>query len=124
MDRFRTFGKTSCINNGISLRWNESDHISLPVLVSVDHIGCGLIPPSFLLYRPDDGWVHEDQSYRMFVALIEENDLWPLFQAHGFTQRDMVFIKELIHPPKPRGDEYPFKGRDPGENVDRTVMNH
>jgi len=63
--------------------------------------------------RPGDGWVHEGQSYRMFEALIEENGLWPMFQAHGFSQRDMIFIKELIHPPIPHSDDYPFKGRDP-----------
>ena len=51
----------------------------------------------------------------MFEALIEENGLWSQFEAENFTSRDMTFIKELIHPPKASGDEYPFQGRDPGE---------
>lgn len=67
------------------------------------------------MQRPEENWAHEDQSFRMFEALIEENNLWPSFVARGFTKRDMVFIKELIHPPKAVDDEYPFKGRDPGK---------
>jgi len=65
--------------------------------------------------RPEEKWEHEDQSFLMFDALIEENNLWPLFTRRGFTERDMIFIKELIHPPKAVGDEYPFKGRDAGK---------
>ena len=72
--------------------------------------------------RPEENWAHEDQSFRMFEALIEENNLWPSFVARGFTKRDMVFIKELIHPPKAVDDEYPFKGRDPGENWISSVF--
>ena len=74
-----------------------------------------------LTFRPEENWAHEDQSFLMFMTLIEENDLWPFFEAEGFTDRDLTFIRELIHPPKPIGDAYPFKGRDPGASEGRTA---
>ena len=70
---------------------------------------------SQFIARPDEGWAHEDQSFAMFESLIQENNLWPEFEREGFTKIDMLFIKELIHPPKSTGDVYPFRGRGPSE---------
>merc|ERR550534_1824459 len=51
----------------------------------------------------------------MFESLIQENNLWPEFEKEGFTKIDMLFIKELIHPPEVEVDVYPFRGRGPSK---------
>lgn len=41
-------------------------------------------------------FVHEHASIGILDILIEENNLFPVFQSHGLTREDIQFIKELI----------------------------
>ncbi len=44
----------------------------------------------------------------MLDHLIEENDLWPLFESWGLTQTDLTFIKEIIASCQIKSEEVGF----------------
>ncbi|XP_044175514.1 deoxynucleoside triphosphate triphosphohydrolase SAMHD1-like [Acropora millepora] len=41
-------------------------------------------------------WKHEDASLTMFDHMVEVNDLLPSFKKYNLTEKDVIFIKELI----------------------------
>lgn len=45
---------------------------------------------------PDNTWSHEDNSVRLLDALVENNNLGPLFEENGIGEKDRVFIREMI----------------------------
>ncbi|XP_035705476.1 deoxynucleoside triphosphate triphosphohydrolase SAMHD1 isoform X2 [Folsomia candida] len=63
----------------------------------------------------DKNYSHEEMSIKMMDYLLESNDLWTLckYQA-GLTERDLVFIKEIILGHPISGDE--FQGRPPNKH--------
>lgn len=60
-------------------------------------------------------------SIKMMDYLLESNDLWTLckYQA-GLTERDLVFIKEIILGHPISGDE--FQGRPPNKHFLYQVL--
>ncbi|CAH1779924.1 unnamed protein product [Owenia fusiformis] len=56
-------------------------------------------------------WRHEDASVQMFDYLVEDNNLIPLFEQHGLTERDRIFIKEQIAGPSTRNKNWNYRGR-------------
>ena len=58
-------------------------------------------------------WRHEKTSLAMFDYLIEENNLLPVFEKHGFDDKDLTFIKELINGPlEENSNEYTGREHD------------
>lgn len=68
--------------------------------------------------RPDSGWKHEDASVNMFDHMVKVNNLLPNFTEYNLTEKDVIFIKELIAGTAldtNNTQEWPFKGREPGK---------
>ncbi|XP_015749994.1 PREDICTED: deoxynucleoside triphosphate triphosphohydrolase SAMHD1-like, partial [Acropora digitifera] len=60
-------------------------------------------------------WKHEDASLTMFDHMVEVNDLLPSFKKYNLTEKDVIFIKELIAGTALDRDgdqKRPFKGRE------------
>merc|ERR1719394_172337 len=74
---------------------------------------------SFILEsNPEQNWSHEDTSLEMLDFIIEQNNLMPIFREHGLTERDIVFVKELINGPLNQevtygldNEDWPYLGR-------------
>lgn len=47
--------------------------------------------------RPGSVWRHEQSSLEMLQFLIEDNQIIPKLAQHGLTEKDIVFVKEMIH---------------------------
>ncbi|BFZ12517.1 hypothetical protein BsWGS_15556 [Bradybaena similaris] len=60
---------------------------------------------------PKSKWTHEQASKDMFDYLVDKNKLRDVFQSHGLTETDMVFIKELIAPNMAKNGEWVHHGR-------------
>lgn len=59
-------------------------------------------------------WKHEDASLKMFDHMVEVNDLLPSFKEYNLTEKDVIFIKELIAGTaldRDGNQEWPFRGR-------------
>ena len=41
-------------------------------------------------------WLHEKTSIDMLQFIIEDNNLLPVFQSYGLTERDITFVKVLL----------------------------
>ncbi|XP_067053701.1 deoxynucleoside triphosphate triphosphohydrolase SAMHD1-like isoform X1 [Acropora muricata] len=68
--------------------------------------------------RPGVTWKHEIASVMMFDHMVEVNDLLPTFQKYDLTEKDVIFIKELIAGTALDSDgdqEWLFKGREPNK---------
>lgn len=39
---------------------------------------------------------HEDASVNMFDHMMKENNLFPSFREYNLSEKDLIFIKELI----------------------------
>ncbi|XP_067052893.1 deoxynucleoside triphosphate triphosphohydrolase SAMHD1-like isoform X2 [Acropora muricata] len=64
--------------------------------------------------RPNIKWKHEDASLKMFDHMVEVNNLLPSFKKYNLTEKDVIFIKELIAGTaldRDGNQEWPFKGR-------------
>eukprot|EP00794_Sanderia_malayensis_P018822 gene18822-20718_t len=73
------------------------------------HLFDGIFLP---LVGNEKKWKHEQGSVAMLDYLIKENDLWPVFEDWGLTQRDITFIKEMIAGCDAKSDDsWPFQGR-------------
>ena len=82
----------------------------LPPLTGLCHdLGHGpfshLFEHSFIhALDPQSKWRHERASIMMFDHLLESNNLRPVFKHHGLSERDIVFIKEMIYGELPAED--------------------
>lgn len=67
--------------------------------------------------RPDTDWKHEDASVNMFDHMMKVNNLFPSFREYNLSEKDLIFIKELIAGTAlvdtSNSQEWPFKGREP-----------
>lgn len=67
--------------------------------------------------RPDTNWKHEDASVNMFDHMMKVNNLFPSFREYNLSEKDLIFIKELIAGTAlvdtSNSQEWPFKGREP-----------
>ncbi|XP_073233759.1 deoxynucleoside triphosphate triphosphohydrolase SAMHD1-like [Porites lutea] len=67
--------------------------------------------------RPDTDWKHEDASVNMFDHMMKVNNLLPSFREYNLSEKDLIFIKELIAGTAlvdtSNSQEWPFKGREP-----------
>ncbi|XP_077982441.1 deoxynucleoside triphosphate triphosphohydrolase SAMHD1-like [Glandiceps talaboti] len=64
--------------------------------------------------RPDIQWRHEKASVDMFDYMIQDNNLFPIFEEYSMSKQDITFIKEQIAGPLDRRDnkdEWPYHGR-------------
>ena len=43
--------------------------------------------------REGHQWLHEQSSIEMLQFIIEENNLMPIFEDYGLTDRDITFVK-------------------------------
>ena len=64
-------------------------------------------------------WHHEKTSIAMLDYIITDNNLMPIFEDHGLTEQDIIFVKELIYGPFQQGSDndndgnWPYVGRGP-----------
>ncbi|KAI1890241.1 hypothetical protein AGOR_G00151690 [Albula goreensis] len=77
------------------------------------HLFDGMVIPKIL---PNSKWKHEQASEKMFVHLVEVNDLESVMKHYGLVlPADLEFIKELINGPQDSQTPWPYKGRTEGK---------
>uniref|UniRef100_A0A8B9HPB5 SAM and HD domain containing deoxynucleoside triphosphate triphosphohydrolase 1 n=1 Tax=Astyanax mexicanus TaxID=7994 RepID=A0A8B9HPB5_ASTMX len=101
------------------LEITPNDELCVQIAALCHDLGHGPFSHAFDIFmkKLDSSWKHEDASVKMFKHLIEENGIKEIMERENkdwdaFSEKDFMFMMELIQGPSKSASEWPYKGRD------------